>query len=260
MRWQSQLWIAGQVRRALKKTQKEESKHSEKCEFAATPQQGFPLTHSPWLVFLCDLVLKLMRLLRFFWQGNFKVRFLLRDGAGDEQICRCGELGFGAEGWHPAGSLFWPWLHYPPLDLLGEWGWLRIFTMQKGQDRYKEPWGVILHPKEILGALRMQKYSHSTTPIEMKMSLKRIGKKQPEGWSLSPGGFPPHPQWLSEEMGSGLLALPPGECPQCCRRITHLPFTRGYLGLLPLSTEQLVGSHPKAIGCGFKYTLYADEL
>ena len=48
-------------------------------------------------------------------------------------------------------------------------------VIQKGQDRYKEPWGVMLHPKELLGAPRMQKYSHSMTAIEMKMSLKRTG-------------------------------------------------------------------------------------
>lgn len=127
----SQLWITGQVRKVFRKTQKEENKHSKKCEFTTPPQQGFPLSHSPRLGFLCNLVLKSKRLVRFFWQGNLRVRFLLRDGAGDEQICRCGELGFGAEGWQPAGSLLWPWLCYPPLDLPGEWGWLRLFRKDK---------------------------------------------------------------------------------------------------------------------------------
>ena len=76
--------------------------------------------------------------------------------------------------------------------------------------------------------------------------MKRSWLNQPEGGLLSPGGFP---LAIPGDGAGGFwsVVFPPGESPQCCRGITHLPFTKGYLGFLPLSTEQLVGSNPKAI-------------
>lgn len=83
---------------------------------------------------------------------------------------------------------------------------------------------------------------HTTAALGMKKSWLN----QPESGLFSPGGFlfaiP-----ADEAGGFWPVVFPPGESPRCCRRITHLPFTRGYLGFLPLSTEQLVGSDPKAI-------------
>lgn len=173
-------------------------------------------------------------------------------------------MGFGGEGWHPAGSFVQPWLHYPPLCLRGVIsGYLPC--RKDEQDiksralwvlRAPETWGMMLHPQQLLlksvGIMSPPELSdgqnfslgslHTTTAIEMKRSWLN----QPESGLFSHSGF-----LLAipgdEAGGFWHVVFPPGECPQCCRRITHLPFTRGYLGFLPLSTEQLVGSNPKAI-------------
>lgn len=102
---------------------------------------------------------------------------------------------------------------------------------------YNKPPRAVRWPKFIPGTLPQ----HNSRRNEEVMVMN-----QPKGGLLSPNGFP---LAVPGDGASGFwsMVFPPGESPQCRRRITHLPFTRGYLGFLPLSTEQLVGSNPKAI-------------
>lgn len=187
--------------------------------------------------------------------------------AGREKAPVC--LQAQGEMWDLGRRLALCWKLDPTLTLLSTtgapWVCLRIFAMQKRKEdtntrvlqllQAPETWGLMLHHQQLLlksvgitstpklsdGQSSSQGSLHTTTAVEMKRSWLN----QPKGGLLFPSGFP---LAIPSDGADGFwpIVFPPGESSQCCR-ITHLPFLRGYLGFLPLSTEQSVGSNPKAI-------------
>jgi len=140
------------------------------------------------------------------------------------------DVGSGGDGWHPTGTLVQPWLHYPPLGLLGVVsGYLPCRKDKRGIKtralqplRAPEMWGTVLYPQQLLlksvGVTSPPELSdgqnlslgslHTTTAVEMKRSWLN----QPEGGLLSPSGF------LLIILGDGAggfwpVVFPPGESP-----------------------------------------------
>lgn len=147
--------------------------------------------------------------------------------------------------------------------------------LQKGWARYKDQWPEVttstwnvwdsISPPAAL--IAVSRYNKTPRAVRWPKLITRISphlnscrnekgmaEPAPGCAAFSRWPSPYYPRWWCQ----WFLAhgVPLGESPH--QKITPLPFTRGYLGFLPLSTKQLVGSNPKAFWCSFKYTLYTE--